>query len=182
MSALLGRIPSAVGYKPTLATDIGALQERITTTTKGWITYRAQRFTCRRRPNDPRRRPHSRISIPTTVLSRDIATKAFTGGRTRSIRPRACSRRSLSARSTTLWPGECRRSASATRRCRTLLPSSGLDELSEEDKLNSARAREIERFLSQPFPRCRGITGWPGELVDLQDSIKRLQRGSAKAN
>ena len=126
VSALLGRIPSAVGYQPTLATDMGNLQERITTTNKGSITSVQAIYVPADDLTDPAPATSFAHLDATTVLSRSIAEKGhLPGGRPARFDPRACCRPTFSARSTTTSPVRCSRSSSATRRCRTSSRSSG---------------------------------------------------------
>src|ERR1700733_3921254 len=172
MSALLGRIPSAVGYQPTLATDMGALQERITTTTKGSITSVQAIYVPADDLTDPAPATSFAHLDATTVLSRSIAEKGIYP----AVDPLDSTSRMLSA----AVVGEehyavARRVQQVLQRYKGLqdiIAILGMDELSEEDKLTVARARKIERFLSQPFHVAEVFTGSPGKLVDLQDTIK----------
>jgi F-type H+-transporting ATPase subunit beta len=172
MSALLGRIPSAVGYQPTLATDMGALQERITTTTKGSITSVQAIYVPADDLTDPAPATSFAHLDATTVLSRDIAAKGIYP----AVDPLDSTSRMLSP----LIVGEehyaiARQVQQVLQRYKALqdiIAILGMDELSEEDKLTVARARKIERFLSQPFFVAEVFTGSPGKLVDLQDTIK----------
>jgi F-type H+-transporting ATPase subunit beta len=172
VSALLGRIPSAVGYQPTLATDMGALQERITTTQKGSITSVQAIYVPADDLTDPAPATSFAHLDATTVLSRDIAAKG--------IYPAVDPLDSTSRMLTPLVVGEehygvARQVQSILQRYKALqdiIAILGMDELSEEDKLTVARARKIERFLSQPFHVAEVFTGSPGELVDLADTIR----------
>jgi F-type H+-transporting ATPase subunit beta len=172
VSALLGRIPSAVGYQPTLATDMGALQERITTTTKGSITSVQAIFVPADDLTDPAPATSFAHLDATTVLSRDIAAKGIYP----AVDPLDSTSRMLSP----LIVGEehyavARQVQQILQRYKALqdiIAILGMDELSEDDKLTVARARKIERFLSQPFHVAEVFTGSPGKLVDLQDTIK----------
>src|SRR6202162_1456996 len=172
VSALLGRMPSAVGYQPTLATDMGALQERITTTNKGSITSVQAIYVPADDLTDPAPATSFAHLDATTVLSRDIAAKGIYP----AVDPLDSTSRMLSA----LVVGEehytiARRVQQILQRYKALqdiIAILGMDELSEEDKLTVARARKIERFLSQPFHVAEVFTGSPGKLVDLQDTIK----------
>jgi len=172
MSALLGRIPSAVGYQPTLATDMGALQERITTTTKGSITSVQAIYVPADDLTDPAPATSFAHLDATTVLSRDIAAKGIYP----AVDPLDSTSRMLSP----LIVGEehygvARQVQQVLQRYKALqdiIAILGMDELSEEDKLAVARARKIERFLSQPFHVAEVFTGSPGKLVDLADTIK----------
>jgi F-type H+-transporting ATPase subunit beta len=172
MSALLGRIPSAVGYQPTLATDMGALQERITTTTKGSITSVQAIYVPADDLTDPAPATSFAHLDATTVLSRDIAAKGIYP----AVDPLDSTSRMLSP----LIVGEehyaiARQVQQVLQRYKALqdiIAILGMDELSEEDKTAVARARKIERFLSQPFFVAEVFTGSPGKLVDLADTIK----------
>ena len=172
VSALLGRIPSAVGYQPTLATDMGALQERITTTTKGSITSVQAIYVPADDLTDPAPAASFAHLDATTVLSRDIAAKGIYP----AVDPLDSTSRMLSP----LIVGEehyavARQVQQVLQRYKALqdiIAILGMDELSEEDKLAVSRARKIERFLSQPFFVAEVFTGSPGKLVDLADTIK----------
>jgi F-type H+/Na+-transporting ATPase subunit beta len=172
VSALLGRIPSAVGYQPTLATDMGALQERITTTTKGSITSVQAIYVPADDLTDPAPATSFAHLDATTVLSRAIAEKG--------IYPAVDPLDSTSRMLDPLVVGDehyqvARQVQQTLQRYKSLqdiIAILGMDELSEEDKLTVARARKIERFLSQPFFVAEVFTGSPGKLVDLQDTIK----------
>ncbi|MBV8473420.1 MAG: F0F1 ATP synthase subunit beta, partial [Hyphomicrobiales bacterium] len=172
VSALLGRIPSAVGYQPTLATDMGALQERITTTTKGSITSVQAIYVPADDLTDPTPATSFAHLDATTVLSRSIAEKGIYP----AVDP-------LDSTSRMLQPavvGEehytvARRVQQVLQRYKALqdiIAILGMDELSEEDKLTVARARKIERFLSQPFDVAAVFTGSPGVQVKIEDTIK----------
>ena len=172
VSALLGRIPSAVGYQPTLATDMGELQERITTTTKGSVTSVQAIYVPADDLTDPAPATSFAHLDATTVLSRDIAAKG--------IYPAVDPLDSTSRMSSPLIVGEehyavARQVQQVLQRYKALqdiIAILGMDELSEEDKLTVTRARKIERFMSQPFDVAEVFTGSPGKLVDLQDTIK----------
>jgi F-type H+-transporting ATPase subunit beta len=172
VSALLGRIPSAVGYQPTLATDMGALQERITTTTKGSVTSVQAIYVPADDLTDPAPATSFAHLDATTVLSRDIAAKG--------IYPAVDPLDSTSRMMSPLIVGEehyavARQVQQVLQRYKALqdiIAILGMDELSEEDKTTVARARKIERFLSQPFHVAEVFTGSPGKLVDLADTIK----------
>jgi F-type H+-transporting ATPase subunit beta len=172
VSALLGRIPSAVGYQPTLATDMGALQERITTTTKGSVTSVQAIYVPADDLTDPAPATSFAHLDATTVLSRDIAAKGIYP----AVDPLDSTSRMLSP----LIVGEehyavARQVQQVLQRYKALqdiIAILGMDELSEDDKLTVARARKIERFLSQPFHVAEVFTGSPGKLVDLQETIK----------
>ena len=171
VSALLGRIPSAVGYQPTLATDMGALQERITTTQKGSITSVQAIYVPADDLTDPAPATSFAHLDATTVLSRSIAEKGIYP----AVDPLDSSSRMLDPRVV----GEehyavARRVQEILQRYKALqdiIAILGMDELSEEDKIAVARARKIERFLSQPFHVAEVFTGSPGVFVDLADTI-----------
>jgi F-type H+-transporting ATPase subunit beta len=172
VSALLGRIPSAVGYQPTLATDMGALQERITTTNKGSITSVQAIYVPADDMTDPAPATSMAHLDATTVLSRDIAALAIYP----AVDPLDSTSRMLSP----LVVGEehyntARMVQQILQRYKSLqdiIAILGMDELSEEDKLTVARARKIQRFLSQPFHVAEVFTGSPGKFVELADTIK----------
>jgi F-type H+/Na+-transporting ATPase subunit beta len=172
VSALLGRIPSAVGYQPTLATDMGALQERITTTTKGSITSVQAIYVPADDLTDPAPATSFAHLDATTVLNRAISEKGIYP----AVDPLDSTSRMLSP----LVVGEehyttARMVQQILQRYKALqdiIAILGMDELSEEDKLTVARARKIERFLSQPFFVAEVFTGSPGKFVELADTIK----------
>ncbi|MGE0457485.1 MAG: F0F1 ATP synthase subunit beta [Bauldia sp.] len=172
LSALLGRIPSAVGYQPTLATDMGALQERITTTTKGSITSVQAIYVPADDLTDPAPATSFAHLDATTTLNRAISEKGIYP----AVDPLDSTSRMLDPRIV----GEehyavARRVQEVLQRYKSLqdiIAILGMDELSEEDKTTVARARKVERFLSQPFHVAEVFTGRPGKLVDLADTIK----------
>jgi F-type H+-transporting ATPase subunit beta len=172
VSALLGRIPSAVGYQPTLATDMGALQERITTTTKGSVTSVQAIYVPADDLTDPAPATSFAHLDATTVLNRDIAAKGIYP----AVDPLDSTSRMLSP----IIVGEehyavARQVQQVLQRYKALqdiIAILGMDELSEEDKTTVARARKIERFLSQPFHVAEVFTGSPGALVKLEDTIR----------
>jgi F-type H+-transporting ATPase subunit beta len=172
VSALLGRIPSAVGYQPTLATDMGALQERITTTTKGSVTSVQAIYVPADDLTDPAPATSFAHLDATTVLSRSIAEKGIYP----AVDPLDSTSRMLSP----LVVGDehygvARQVQAILQRYKALqdiIAILGMDELSEEDKLTVARARKIERFLSQPFHVAEVFTGSPGVFVELADTIR----------
>ena len=172
VSALLGRIPSAVGYQPTLATDMGALQERITTTTKGSITSVQAIYVPADDLTDPAPATSFAHLDATTVLSRSIAEKGIYP----AVDPLDSTSRMLDPRVVGEEHYQIARSVqSLLQRYKSLqdiIAILGMDELSEEDKLTVSRARKIERFLSQPFHVAEIFTGSPGKLVSLADTIK----------
>ena len=172
VSALLGRIPSAVGYQPTLATDMGAMQERITTTTKGSITSVQAIYVPADDLTDPAPATSFAHLDATTVLSRSIAEKGIypavdpLDSTSRIMEPRIVGDEHY---------GVAREVQEILQRFKALqdiIAILGMDELSEEDKQVVSRARKIERFLSQPFHVAEIFTGSPGVLVDLADTIK----------
>nr|QCI05995.1 ATP synthase CF1 subunit beta [Delesseria sanguinea] len=175
VSALLGRMPSAVGYQPTLATEMGALQERITSTTDGSITSIQAVYVPADDLTDPAPATTFAHLDATTVLSRNLAAKGIYP----AVDP-------LGSTSTMLQPdivglehyGTAQEIKSTLQRYKELqdiIAILGLDELSEEDRLTVARARKIERFLSQPFFVAEVFTGSPGKYVSLEEAIKGFQ-------
>ncbi len=172
VSALLGRIPSAVGYQPTLATDMGALQERITTTTKGSITSVQAIYVPADDLTDPAPAASFTHLDATTVLSRSIAEKGIYP----AVDPLDSTSRMLSPAILGEEHYNTARQVQQTlqryKSLQDIIAILGMDELSEEDKMTVARARKIERFLSQPFHVAEVFTGSPGKLVDLADTIK----------
>jgi F-type H+-transporting ATPase subunit beta len=172
VSALLGRIPSAVGYQPTLATDMGALQERITTTQNGSITSVQAIYVPADDLTDPAPATSFAHLDATTVLSRGIAEKGIypavdpLDSNSRMLDPRIVGEEHYSV---------ARRVQVILQRYKGLqdiIAILGMDELSEEDKVTVTRARKIERFMSQPFHVAEVFTGTPGVFVDLADTIK----------
>ena len=172
VSALLGRIPSAVGYQPTLATDMGALQERITTTTKGSITSVQAIYVPADDLTDPAPAASFAHLDATTVLSRQIAELGIYP----AVDPLDSSSRMLDPRIVGDRHYEIARSVQEVlqqyKSLQDIIAILGMDELSEEDKLTVARARKIQRFLSQPFHVAEVFTGSPGKLVGLEDTIE----------
>jgi F-type H+/Na+-transporting ATPase subunit beta len=175
VSALLGRIPSAVGYQPTLATDMGALQERITTTQKGSITSVQAIYVPADDLTDPAPATSFAHLDATTVLSRGIAEKGIYP----AVDPLDSTSRMLDPRIIGEEHYQTARSVQQVlqryKALQDIIAILGMDELSEEDKLTVARARKIERFLSQPFFVAEVFTGSPGKLVQLEDTIKGFQ-------
>jgi len=172
VSALLGRMPSAVGYQPTLATEMGALQERITSTTQGSITSIQAVYVPADDLTDPAPATTFAHLDATTVLSRNLAAKGIYP----AVDP-------LDSTSTMLQPGivsavhyEIAETVKETlqryKELQDIIAILGIDELSEEDRLLVARARKVERFLSQPFFVAEIFTGSPGKYVSLEDTIK----------
>ena len=172
VSALLGRIPSAVGYQPTLATDMGQMQERITTTTKGSITSVQAIYVPADDLTDPAPATSFAHLDATTVLNRAIAEKGIYP----AVDPLDSTSRMLDPQIVGEEHYEVARQVQSTlqryKALQDIIAILGMDELSEDDKLTVARARKIERFLSQPFFVAEVFTGSPGKLVDLADTIK----------
>jgi F-type H+-transporting ATPase subunit beta len=171
VSALLGRIPSAVGYQPTLSTDMGALQERITTTTKGSITSVQAIYVPADDLTDPAPATSFAHLDATTVLSRAIAEKGIYP----AVDPLDSTSRMLDPRVVGEEHYQVARAVQSTlqryKSLQDIIAILGMDELSEEDKLIVTRARKIERFLSQPFFVAEVFTGTEGVFVELQDTI-----------
>jgi F-type H+-transporting ATPase subunit beta len=172
VSALLGRMPSAVGYQPTLATEMGALQERITSTTQGSITSIQAVYVPADDLTDPAPATTFAHLDATTVLSRNLAAKGIYP----AVDP-------LDSTSTMLQPEivgdihydtaqNVKKILQKYKELQDIIAILGIDELSEDDKLAVARARRIERFLSQPFFVAEVFTGSPGKYVSLADAIK----------
>ena len=172
VSALLGRMPSAVGYQPTLATEMGALQERITSTTQGSITSIQAVYVPAGDLTDPAPATTFAHLDATTVLSRNLAAKGIYP----AVDP-------LDSTSTMLQPGivseshyaiaeEVKETLQRYKELQDIIAILGIDELSEEDRLTVARARKVERFLSQPFFVAEIFTGSPGKYVSLEETLK----------
>ncbi|ODT68852.1 MAG: F0F1 ATP synthase subunit beta [Pelagibacterium sp. SCN 63-23] len=172
MSALLGRIPSAVGYQPTLSTDMGAMQERITTTTKGSITSVQAVYVPADDLTDPAPATTFAHLDATTVLNRAISEKGIYP----AVDPLASNSRILDPQVVGQEHYQVARDVQAIlqkyKALQDIIAILGMDELSEEDKLTVARARKIERFMSQPFDVAEVFTGSPGVFVQLEDTIK----------
>ncbi|WP_262694033.1 F0F1 ATP synthase subunit beta [Kordiimonas aquimaris] len=171
VSALLGRIPSAVGYQPTLSTDMGALQERITSTKKGSITSVQAVYVPADDLTDPAPATSFAHLDATTVLSRQIAELGIYP----AVDPLDSTSRILSAQVLGEDHYTVARSVQEVlqkyKSLQDIIAILGMDELSEEDKLVVARARKVQRFLSQPFHVAEIFTGTPGEFVSLEDTI-----------
>lgn len=171
VSALLGRIPSAVGYQPTLATEMGAMQERITSTDKGSITSVQAVYVPADDLTDPAPATSFAHLDATTVLSRQIAEIGIypavdpLDSTSRILDPRIVGEEHYKV------AREVQRILQSYKALQDIIAILGMDELSEEDKLTVARARKIQRFLSQPFHVAEVFTGSPGVLVSLQDTI-----------
>ena len=172
VSALLGRMPSAVGYQPTLATEMGALQERITSTTQGSITSIQAVYVPADDLTDPAPATTFAHLDATTVLSRNLAAKGIYP----AVDP-------LDSTSTMLQPGivsdthykiaeTVKETLQRYKELQDIIAILGIDELSEEDRLTVARARKLERFLSQPFFVAEVFTGSPGKYVSLAETIR----------
>nr|MBX2834911.1 F0F1 ATP synthase subunit beta [Micavibrio sp.] len=172
VSALLGRIPSAVGYQPTLSTDMGALQERITSTNKGSITSVQAVYVPADDLTDPAPATAFSHLDATTVLSRAISELGIYP----AVDPLDSTSRILDPRVVGEEHYQCAADVQKTlqtyKALQDIIAILGMDELSEEDKLIVARARKIQRFLSQPFHVAEVFTGTPGVFVDLADTIK----------
>jgi len=172
VSALLGRIPSAVGYQPTLATDMGNLQERITSTDKGSITSVQAIYVPADDLTDPAPATSFAHLDATTVLSRQIAEIGIypavdpLDSTSRILDPRVVGEEHYRV------ARDVQKILQAYKSLQDIIAILGMDELSEEDKLTVARARKIQRFLSQPFFVAEVFTGSPGKLVDLDSTIK----------
>ena len=172
VSALLGRIPSAVGYQPTLSTDMGALQERITSTKKGSITSVQAIYVPADDLTDPAPATSFAHLDATTVLSRSIAEQAIfpavdpLDSTSRMLDPRVVGDEHYKV------ARDVQRVLQQYKSLQDIIAILGMDELSEEDKLVVARARKIQRFLSQPFHVAEVFTGTPGVFVKLEDTIK----------
>jgi F-type H+-transporting ATPase subunit beta len=172
VSALLGRIPSAVGYQPTLATDMGALQERITSTKKGSITSVQAIYVPADDLTDPAPATSFAHLDATTVLNRSIAELGIypavdpLDSTSRALDPHVVGQEHYKV------AREVQRILQTYKSLQDIIAILGMDELSEEDKLVVARARKIQRFLSQPFHVAEVFTGSPGKLVSLEDTVK----------
>merc|ERR1712185_431537 len=175
VSALLGRIPSAVGYQPTLSTDMGAMQERITTTNKGSITSVQAVYVPADDLTDPAPATTFAHLDATTVLNRSIAEKGIYP----AVDPLDSTSRILDPRIIGDDHYAVARGVQQTlqsyKNLQDIIAILGMDELSEEDKMTVARARKLERFLSQPFHVAEVFTGSPGKYVSLKDTIRGFQ-------
>ena len=176
VSALLGRIPSAVGYQPTLATDMGALQERITSTNKGSITSVQAIYVPADDLTDPA--PGHQLRPPRRhhrAVARHLGARHLPGGRPARLRPRACS----TARTVGQEHYDTARRVQETlqryKSLQDIIAILGMDELSEEDKLTVNRARKLQRFLSQPFHVAEVFTGIPGKFVQIEDTVRSFK-------
>jgi len=175
VSALLGRIPSAVGYQPTLATDMGTLQERITSTNKGSITSVQAIYVPADDLTDPAPATSFAHLDATTVLSRQIAELGIypavdpLDSTSRSLDPRIVGEEHYTT------AREVQRVLQTYKSLQDIIAILGMDELSEEDKLIVARARKIQRFLSQPFHVAEVFTGFPGVFVPIADTVRSFK-------
>jgi F-type H+-transporting ATPase subunit beta len=175
VSALLGRIPSAVGYQPTLATDMGALQERITSTNKGSITSVQAIYVPADDLTDPAPATSFAHLDATTVLSRQIAELGIypavdpLDSTSRSMDPRIVGDEHYTV------AREVQKVLQTYKSLQDIIAILGMDELSEEDKLVVARARKIQKFLSQPFHVAEVFTGFPGVFVPVADTIRSFK-------
>jgi F-type H+-transporting ATPase subunit beta len=175
MSALLGRIPSAVGYQPTLATDMGALQERITSTKKGSITSVQAIYVPADDLTDPAPATSFAHLDATTVLNRAISEKGIypavdpLDSTSRSLDPRIVGEEHYKV------ARDVQKILQTYKSLQDIIAILGMDELSEDDKLTVARARKIERFLSQPFHVAEVFTGSPGVFVPVADTIRSFK-------
>ena len=172
VSALLGRIPSAVGYQPTLSTEMGAMQERITSTNKGSITSVQAVYVPADDLTDPAPATTFSHLDATTVLSRQIAEQGIypavdpLDSTSRILDPRVIGDEHYDV------ANKVQQTLQQYKNLQDIIAILGMDELSEEDKLVVARARKIQRFLSQPFHVAEVFTGTPGVFVELEDTIK----------
>jgi len=172
VSALLGRIPSAVGYQPTLSTDMGAMQERITSTNKGSITSVQAVYVPADDLTDPAPATTFSHLDATTVLSRQIAESGIypavdpLDSTSRVLDPRVVGEEHYNV------ANQVQQTLQTYKNLQDIIAILGMDELSEDDKLTVARARKIQRFLSQPFHVAEVFTGTPGVFVSLEDTIK----------
>ena len=172
VSALLGRIPSAVGYQPTLATDMGTLQERITSTNKGSITSVQAIYVPADDLTDPAPATSFAHLDATTVLNRAISEKGIypavdpLDSSSRILDPRVVGEEHYNT------AREVQRLLQTYKSLQDIIAILGMDELSEDDKLIVARARKLERFMSQPFHVAEIFTGKPGVFVDIEDTVK----------
>jgi F-type H+-transporting ATPase subunit beta len=175
VSALLGRIPSAVGYQPTLATDMGALQERITSTKKGSITSVQAIYVPADDLTDPAPATSFAHLDATTTLNRAISEKGIypavdpLDSTSRSLDPRIVGEEHYQV------ARDVQRILQTYKSLQDIIAILGMDELSEEDKLTVSRARKLERFMSQPFHVAEVFTGLPGKFVQLADTVRSFK-------
>ena len=177
VSALLGRMPSAVGYQPTLATEMGELQERITSTKNGSITSVQAIYVPADDITDPApATAFAHLGRDRRVVARDHRARASTRRWTRWRRRRVSWMRSTSASGTTGWRPKCSGSCSATRSCRTSSRSWAWTSCRKRTSGSSSRARRIQRFMSQPFAVAEQFTGITGKYVKLEETISSFER------
>ena len=177
VSALLGRMPRAVGYQPTLATEMGQLQERITSTTKGAVTSVQAIYVPADDLTDPApANTFAHLDATTMLSARDRRAGHLSGRRPARLRRRARCSPASSRTSTTRSRRACRRCCSATRTCRTSSRSSASRSCRTRTALTVSRARKIQRFLSQPNFVAEQFTGTPGQYVKREDTIRGFQR------
>lgn len=175
VSALLGRIPSAVGYQPTLAVDMGAMQERITTTTKGSITSVQAVYVPADDLTDPAPATTFIHLDATTELSRGISELGIypavdpLGSKSRLMDPRIVGEEHYDTAM------RVQRTLQEYKSLQDIIAILGMDELSEADKITVERARKLQKFLSQPFAVAEVFTGIPGQLVSLEDTIRSFK-------
>ena len=175
VSALLGRMPSAVGYQPVLATDVGQLQERITSTKKGSITSVQAIYVPADDLTDPAPATSFSHLDATTTLNRAIAEKGIypavdpLDSTSRALDPRIVGEEHYNV------AREVQRILQSYKSLQDIIAILGMDELSEDDKLTVARARKIERFLSQPFHVAEVFTGSPGIFVPVEDTVRSFK-------
>jgi len=175
VSALLGRIPSAVGYQPTLSTDMGGMQERITTTKKGSITSVQAVYVPADDLTDPAPATTFAHLDATTVLSRSIAELGIypavdpLDSKSRMLDPRIVGREHYEVATAV------QKILQDYKSLQDIIAILGMDELSEEDKLTVERARKIQRFMSQPFQVAQVFTGFEGRLVSLKDTVRSFK-------
>ena len=172
VSALLGRMPSAVGYQPTLATEMGALQERITSTTQGSITSIQAVYVPADDLTDPAPATTFAHLDATTVLSRNLAAKGIYPAVDPLDSTSTMLQRAIVGDEHYNTAEEVKETLQRYKELQDIIAILGIDELSEEDRLTVARARKVERFLSQPFFVAEIFTGSPGKYVSLEDTIK----------
>ena len=172
VSALLGRMPSAAGYQPTLATEMGQLQERITTTKYGSITSIQAIYVPADDYTDPAPATAFAHLDATTNLERSISEKGIYPRWIPLLPPAASWRLMWWARSTTKWPAAFSRVLQRYRELQDIIAILGMDELSEEDQITVARARRLERFMSQPMFVAETFTGMPGKYVPVKETVR----------
>ena len=166
VSALLGRMPSAVGYQPTLATEMGALQERITSTRKGSITSVQAVYVPADDLTDPAPATTFTHLDATTVLSRDIASQGPLDSTSRILSPEVVGQEHYEI------ARDVQKVLQRYKELQDIIAIMGMDELSEEDKLTVSRARKVQRFLSQSFHVAEQFTGMPGQYVPLKETLR----------